>query len=562
MNIYSKTLVDLKEIQENDCYGNRTFEFLFKPESVGNKILGIFKRKKVNIRIRLLTLKEIFSRTIKQRGDFAPVIESLFSYETEKRKLFFYQPNLSYGKEHFVVVLADNDFSFSDFEKYTVTIAMNKHFWKVAQKFDIVVFLRSDGKHDIFLDGKEYKYSIFQKYIKEYANLEEVLKTCTSLDRCSLPINIAVKKDLPATVLFFSDTHVADKTAIDNFGEIKEQSLVRLLTDLNKKENLYVVIPGDFFDLWQTTYKNIEKSYSGYSDSLFDVMARLKNLIILEGNHDEEIVEKEDIREWALKLMPNATILPSVMLFANGFDAIVYHGDKQDSSNNNTVFGKTVSRLAALIEKSASVCIDPLTGRSSAEQRLMGFLRKHLAPTKTLVQSDIMRNLTSFITDINIYLFQNSVRLSSIGPGERKNLLIVLGHTHELIRHFDNSVIQQALGLLVDEFIEQTPKEKQSNRSFLVNKLNLKYINDGAGSGESLAAELIQSKTRWKSVAREMKKLEKEGLGYREYVRRFSEPLDKNGKQNAVLVNDGDSVTIAYAINDYNSFSEPTSLAT
>lgn len=559
MNSDSKKLVNLKEFKENDINGCRSFSFVFEPESVGDKIFWIFKRKRVDIRIRLLTLKEIISRAILQNKSLAGTIEKILTSETEKRKLFFYQPNLSYGKEHFVLILADSGVSLSDFEKYTVTIAMNKHFWKVAQKFDIIILLNSDKKHSIFINGKKYKHSSFQKYIKEYSDLNSVLEMCTNLDRCSLPINIA-SDPTPATILFFSDTHIADKTSVDNFGEIKEQSLVNSLINLNRKENLYVVIPGDFFELWQTTYKNIEEAYSGYSDSLFNVMSRLKNLIFIEGNHDEEITSKSDIREWVFKMMPNAQIVPSAILFAKGFDAIVYHGDKQDSSNNNTVFGKTVSRLAALIERSATCFIDQSTGRSSVEQKLMGFLKKNLAPTKILIESYMMRNLSSFVTDLNIYLFQNAARLSELTDCERQNLLIVLGHTHELIRHSDNSVVQQALGLLVNEFIKQTPKEKQLNKSFLINKLNIKYINDGAGSGELSSAELTKSKTRWKSVAREMSKLKKEGLGYREYVRRFTPPLDKNGKQNSILVNDGDLVKISYSTNDYNRFSEPTSL--
>ncbi|MCK9434953.1 MAG: hypothetical protein M0R32_09075 [Candidatus Cloacimonetes bacterium] len=548
---FQNQLVSFEEIKGNDPYGNRTFSCKFKPEaSEGGRILGIFKRKEVEIKIRLLTLKEIFSRFISQNKTFAPIFEDLLS--SDKRKVFFYQPNINYKKEHFVLVFSSGQDDMKRFEDDTISIAMNKHFWKVAQSYDIAVFLDYKDGHKIYINGKEYKYSLLQKYIKEYWNLYDALETCLS----SRDSFVKLDNTNSLASIMFSDLHLADKTRIDNFGEIKERRLIEMINRFALDTT--VIIPGDFLDLWQTTYKNIEMAYSG-KGSLFEAISRIKRLILICGNHDEDIVDKRDINEWVRGQIPNATILPYAIISSDGFDAITYHGDKQDPSNNHTVFGRTVSKFAALLEKSATYLIDPKTGRSSVEQKLMGFLKRYLAPTKTLIDSCVIRNLTSFITDINIYLYWNRTKLSGLSEDRNQKLIIVIGHTHDLIRHYDEKVIQQSISLLIEEFVKETEESKKTNPSFLINKLDVKYINTGTGSGETLYAEKTMNRHRWKSVKREMEQLEKGCMGYFEYKKRHGEPDDPGyGRQDSIWIYDnGDKVLLSYTEGDYCQPSDP-----
>lgn len=552
-------LVSLSELHLDDCYGNRSFLFTFEPGSIGNgKILGFIKRGKVEVKIRLFTIKEIVSRAISSNLEFAPIIEELVGIDSSRRKLFFYQPNIIYGKEHFVLIFADKDYDSQKFADHSFAISMSKHFWKVAQTQDIIISLDSKGSHKIFINGKKYKYSVFQKYIKEYENLNDALSVCLNTSDGSFiklektPSNL----DSPSMILF-SDLHLADKTAIDNFGSIKEKCLIEMLKNETKNKETHVVIPGDLFDLWQTTIGNIEKAYCG-SESLLSTFSKIKNLTLIAGNHDESIVDKKVVKEWVLKHLPNAKILSNVMILSRNFDSIIYHGDKQDPSNNHTVFGRTVSRIAASLEKSVRFLIDPSTGRSSLEQKLMGFLEKNLSPTKILVESFIVRNLTSFITDINIYIHWNKNKLDKLTEGKRK-FFIVLGHTHEMVKNNDNNIIQQVLKLLVDEFVEKTPIEKRINTSYLINNVDIRYVNTGAGSGESLLDEKTKSRTRWKAVSKEMKGLSKIGLGYYEYVRRGGAAPNRNGKQDSIFVyeDDANKVWFSYTEMDYRSKTAP-----
>lgn len=553
--------ISLKKINSEDVYGNQSFLITFEPKAIGSeKIFWFVKRKKVEVKIRLFTIKEIISRAISSNTSLTPAIEDLLSVGSEQRKLFFYQPKIIYGKEHFVLIFADKNYDSEKFANHSFSISMNKYFWKVAQTKDIIVSLDSGGSHSIFIDGEKYKYSLFQKYIKEFGDLNKALADC--LGASASFIELERESQDPLSMILFSDLHLADKSAIDNFGSIKEKRLIEMLVAEAKNKDVYIIVPGDFFDLWQTTIGNIEKAYSG-KDSLLGVLSRMKNLILIAGNHDESIIDKKIVGDWIAKQLPNAKVLSNAMISSKNIDLVVYHGDKQDSSNNHTIFGRTVSRIASLLEKSVKGCIDPLTGRSSLEQRMMGLLERNFAPTKILIESYIIRNLTSFITDINVYLHWNKKKLRE--SEENRKFAIILGHTHELLKNNGDSSIQTVLKMMIDEFIKETPDNEKWRPSYLISKIDVRYINTGTGSGESLLDERTKSKTRWKKVLKKMEDLKAEGLGYYEYLRReggFQLEGVKDirlGKQDSIFIYEDNSggVQFSYTETDYMAKSRP-----
>jgi UDP-2,3-diacylglucosamine pyrophosphatase LpxH len=544
----SKQIVSIVECSSPDLNGNRTYSCEFSPLTVASKKwLGIFKRKPVEVKIRLLTLKEISQRVSASIPSLASAISLETSKHSNERRLFFCQPNIVLGKERYILVISDEKYDRNNFLNSSLFIAMNKHFWKVAQKHDIVVVLGTDSS-SIFVDGKPYSYDVVQKYISEYEDLYSAIKTCVDTKAEAI---IDLRNNQSKKVVFFSDLHIADKTLVDNFGAIKEKSLVSMLERFVVGRGIPVVIPGDLFELWQTTFKNIEQAYSG-EGSLLQALSKVKTLIVTGGNHDDEIVEKEDVNKWASSVLPNAKILQNVFITSNGFDAIVYHGDKQDPANNHTVFGHTVSKAAGVLEKSVKFLISPISGRSTLEADLMGILRGSVSTTASLVQNDIIRSLASFVTDLNVYLYWNSKALALIPDGEKRNLAIITGHTHRMIRHCDNNALQRVFRLFIEEFISRTDSNKGS-KSSLVNKIDVKHINLGAGSGEALSTERSMSRTRWKKVARRMDRLDRSGKGYRDYVSTTGESVKKNGRQNSAWFYESKqgALSISYTTNNY-----------
>lgn len=524
-----KQIVSLRELPNTNDNGNRAFLYTFEPEAIGlTRRFGFFKRKSVEIKINLLTLKDIISRISKKNKEVQLLIRNALSKPSEERRLFFYQPNILLGQEHFVLIVSDEEYSLEDFKNHSVMLAMNKHFWKVAQNNNIVVVLDADDVHTIYINDKEYRYGVFQKYIREYANLHSVLdmleknaKSPSIIDVASL---IRTDKDLPS-MLLFSDLHIADKTPADNFGSTKEKRLVEMLNTIPKE--VPVIVPGDVFELWQSKPKKIEASYSG-KGSLLESFSKMENLILLAGNHDEDIFENEKHHKWASSLLPRASILQNAIITSKNMDIIAYHGDKQDSANNHTVFGRTVAKTVGFFENKITHFINPETGQSSLEEKSMNFLRHFLAPTPLLVKSDIMRNIASFITDINLFLYWRIGKLSDLPKDVQRKVAIIIGHTHKLIRHFDNDVSQIALSLLIGEFIDKTPEEGKTNKSYLIDKLNIKYINLGTGAGESECSDVKE---------------------------KSSKKLDN---QNSTWIyENGDLVSIAYTKSDYCGLSFP-----
>ena len=540
-----------------DCpNGNRGFSVSISPEAVvRGKWLGLFPRKTITEKINLLTLQEIVSRTTLENKELGCFLKELTEINPGDRRLFFYQPNLELGNEHFVVLVTGLEYEKDYFDRCSISVSMNKHFWKVAQKNDIVVVLDTDGNDKIYINGKNYRYGYWQKYVLEYANLYSALDSSKKLFDDHFIIDMSSKKrdenDSPEMIMF-SDTHLADKTEIDNFGETKEKNLVKMFNGSIGNEGTPVAIIGDFYDLWQTTFSRIESAYSG-EDSIIGVLSKAKTLILIAGNHDEDILENPKVSNWAKRMLPNAIILPSAIIISNSFDAVIQHGDRQDPANNHTVFGKTVSKVVAHIERIVSYfCSEK--GSSNVEGYLMDFLRTYLAPTKSLVDSDIMRNLTSLIADINTYLFWNRMHLAYSNEPKRK-LALCMGHTHRLIRHDDWNPIQQVLKAIIDEFLEGTPELKRSNKSYLLNKVEIRYINSGAGSGQTLEAEIVQDKFRWKLI----EKLSKGKNG--EDFSVFSNPKERklNPRQNSVIFyGDCAGVSISYTTDDYCNPSHPT----
>ena len=183
----------------------------------------------------------------------------------------------------------------------------------------------------------------------------------------------------------------------------------------------------------------------------------------------------------------------------------------------------------------------------------MDFLRTYLAPTKALVDSDIMRHFASLVADINAYLFWNRIHIA-YSDGSKRKLAICMGHTHKLIKHDDRTPIQQVLEAVIDEFLMNTPDEKRANKSYLLNKIDVKYINTGAGSGQSLEAEYVQDKFRWRTVEKQKKD---DTFGLRENSKTGR---SLNLRQNSVLFYEEEegSVSLSYTTDDYCSPSQPS----
>jgi hypothetical protein len=273
-------------------------------------------------------------------------------------------------------------------------------------------------------------------------------------------------------------------------------------------------------------------------------------LVILSCNHDEEIVEKEDIYSWLKTLLPNAHVLPAFYYSFEKFDLIAYHGDIADPFNNNTSFGKTVARAAKLLEK--VFFIDKKNNRSSAEQRFEA-LKYYLFSSESLVEKEILNYLTNLVSIISSYMYFNQQKLRELPEGEKRELVIAIGHTHEMIKHNDqNSFLPKLLKAFVNEILSL--EEFASVGS----KINLNFINTGAGSGEILADEKTMNRSNWE---KDKKIMEEKGLDYEAYLQlkgKWDEQTRLNGRQNSVCftINEKGQLEGLYTEDDYNSTAE------
>ena len=87
------------------------------------------------------------------------------------------------------------------------------------------------------------------------------------------------------TIVNFSDSHIADKSEVDDFGDKKERELMEILDRVIENRSL-LVINGDFMELWQAKYGNIKRSYK----PLFDKIKKVRRVIYVAGNHDGAVL--------------------------------------------------------------------------------------------------------------------------------------------------------------------------------------------------------------------------------------------------------------------------------
>ncbi|MFC1570581.1 metallophosphoesterase [Candidatus Omnitrophota bacterium] len=87
------------------------------------------------------------------------------------------------------------------------------------------------------------------------------------------------------TIVNFSDSHIADKSEVDDFGSKKERELMEILDRVIENRSL-LVINGDFMELWQAKYGNIKRSYK----PLFEKIKKVRRVIYVAGNHDGAVL--------------------------------------------------------------------------------------------------------------------------------------------------------------------------------------------------------------------------------------------------------------------------------
>jgi len=87
-------------------------------------------------------------------------------------------------------------------------------------------------------------------------------------------------------ILLFSDTHLASKGGEDNFGSAQENKLIEITHNVSPD---FIIIVGDFLELWQANYDKIWEKYR----RLFAVL-KFYNVICILGNHDHELMSNSD----------------------------------------------------------------------------------------------------------------------------------------------------------------------------------------------------------------------------------------------------------------------------
>lgn len=124
------------------------------------------------------------------------------------------------------------------------------------------------------------------------------------------------------SILIISDLHLGCKDGADNFGDYKENWLINKIKELNPS---VIIIVGDLFELWQTTYYKIFTKYYKLLNVLFK-----PSTVYIKGNHDWNISKSRDFRlYWAGKIVKKYEIN------IDGKKAIFLHGHQFDKVNCN-----------------------------------------------------------------------------------------------------------------------------------------------------------------------------------------------------------------------------------
>lgn len=222
-----------------------------------------------------------------------------------------------------------------------------------------------------------------------------------------------------------SDTHIADKTAIDYFGTRKEKDFIALL-EIIIVGGATLIINGDFLELWKADFGHIKRIYA----PLFRKLNEVRTIIYIVGNHDRDVLEKPELRIKIQLLLPKPEmeIVDSwqdldILLFAE-------HGDVADSINSVFGIGRSITWVAGKIERCLGLISPALSRRFEpfAEN-----LADSLTPTKTLVKRKVLHVLERILFWVDLYDLNEGIILG--------------GHTHEGLEEGPvNDLLEHLLG--------------------------------------------------------------------------------------------------------------------
>ncbi|MFH0738716.1 MAG: diguanylate cyclase, partial [Candidatus Omnitrophota bacterium] len=204
-----------------------------------------------------------------------------------------------------------------------------------------------------------------------------------------------------------SDTHLADKTAVDIFGEKKEEAFIKFL-DKIIPERAALIINGDFLDLWKAKFGHIKRRYG----KLFLKLRQVRRIIYIVGNHDGDILRKPELRDALKALLPHIEIVSSWQDLDAGI--ILEHGNIADFYNNISWIGRSAVWILGWLERILSL---------RAVDRLEFYLSKSLesfVPTRLLVKQLALHYLERLLVLKTLFGLSN--------------VTVCFGHTHNLVR--------------------------------------------------------------------------------------------------------------------------------
>jgi len=198
-----------------------------------------------------------------------------------------------------------------------------------------------------------------------------------------------------ARYLFFSDLHLSDGSAIDNFGLEKRILFLNFIKAIKKSNIDGIFAIGDIYELWQgignekKRLRRAKRTYPKIADFLRTACLELI------GNHDRA-------RKKLDKIASNR------LIEADGVKIWLEHGDRFDQYANGFI-AKTAVGLFAILEY--------LFGKRS--QRIQKFVENHLKKI-TPANSCYPGNLSEYEAEAKKLL------------EEKDSDFVILGHTHKL----------------------------------------------------------------------------------------------------------------------------------
>jgi len=507
---------------------SRHFHTSFAPY-YKEKRFGIFERKTLEYDFNLSSTQDYLKTIAKKYKNNTDLVETIDQAQREGRH-FFYQTETIAGREKYISIVADKEMSEEQFKRVVPQLALDKHLWKWGIASNMVVQLVGANAEEIkvYQDGKFLKFGLWQKIKNKYTErrnpyqvIQNVYKFIPEIER--LTNEIKQKDVLNKIWALISDMHFADKSAIDNFGVEKEKHL-KVLLQYMIDHQMPLAINGDLFELWQSVFEHIVESYP----EVFDLMKKLPKVVMVPGNHDDQIIDHQDIYDRTKELFTdketgncNLSIVPHFVHSFKNMDVMMTHGDIADPMNNNTVFGKYVAKLGAIAER--------IRNKPDTEQVLEGGLRRFFFSDKKTIEGEIINYFNHLMSMVKIYRFIND---RFVKEQVKRRVALFYGHTHELVQHVDaHSRVQKMFYDVIDQIKE------------ISCTIEFSYNNTGGGSGEDKNEEILVNKKAYKG------KLKKTVEQVRKKSKKKRKTLDKP-REDAGLM-DTENNTYAY-LKGYN----------